>query len=200
MLKDQKNGKSSRFWKPPLLRSESAAEFEAFQREIENELKPQGLIKQRLIREYVYLEWDIQRLRLCKASMIEAGSRPALQHLLEQVVGDDSGSFDDIADRTEDVSVLYFRNEKVKPTVLQVLAQFGLDEFAIVAQAMRDALPNLELIERMLASLERRRTRLLLLIAQYDEGLAQRTRENADRMSERGDLPEVREPDLKITP
>ena len=65
---------------------------------------------------------------------------------------------------------------------------------------MRDALPNLELIERMLASLERRRTRLLLLIAQYDEGLAQRTRENADRMSERGDLPEVREPDLKITP
>ena len=200
MLKDQKNGKSSRFWKPPLLRSESAAEFEAFQREIENELKPQGLIKQRLIREYVYLEWDIQRVRLCKAAIIDAGTRPALQHLLEQVVGDDSGSFDDIADRTEDVSVLYFRNEKVKPTVLQVLAQFGLDEFAIVAQAMRDALPNLELIERMLASLERRRTRLLLLIAQYDEGLAQRTRENADRMSERGDLPEVREPDLKITP
>ena len=200
MLKDQKNGKSSRFWKPPLLKSESAAEFEAFQREIENELKPQGLIKQRLIREYVYLEWDIQRLRLCKSSMIEAGSRPALQHLLEQVVGEDSGSFDDIADRTEDVSVLYFRNEKIKPTVLQILAQFGLDESAIVAQAMRDALPSLELIEKMLASQERRRTRLLLLIARYDESLAQRTRENADRMSERGDLPEVSESDLKITP
>jgi hypothetical protein len=200
MSKGPKNGKSSRFWKPPLLKSESAAEFEAFQREIENELKPQGLIKQRLIREYVYLEWDIQRLRLCKSSMIEAGSRPALQHLLEQVVGEDSGSFDDIADRTKDVSVLYFRNEKIKPTVLQILAQFGLDESAIVAQAMRDALPSLELIEKMLASQERRRTRLLLLIARYDESLAQRTRENADRMSERGDLPEVSESDLKITP
>jgi hypothetical protein len=61
--------------------------------------------------------------------------------------------------------------------------------------------PSLEIIERMLASLERRRDRALLFVAEYRESLAQRMRESTDRMLEKEDLPQLQDrSDLKITP
>jgi len=209
MAKQPKDTKASTFWRPPLLKSESLAEFEAFHRQVENEIKPRRLILQGFVRDYCYVSWEIQRLWRCNATIIEAGSRPALQNLLDQLVGDGDGSFDDIAHRTEEVSELYFRNATVKPTVLQLLGQFGLDESALIAQSVRDALPSLEAVEKMIASLERRRTRLLHQLDQYGEGLAQKTRESATRNLEREDLaqapqsedlPQAPQPDVKIAP
>src|SRR5262249_28548602 len=152
------------------------------------------------VREYCYLTWEIQRLWRCNATIIEAGLRPAVQHLLGQLVGDEDGSFDEIAHSTEEISELYFRNPKVKPTVLQLLGQFGLDESAVTAQSVRDALPSLETIEKMMASLERRRTRLHHQIAQYDEAFAQRTQESATRILQGEDVAQVQEPEVKIAP
>jgi hypothetical protein len=188
MSQSQQRKNPSVLRNPPLLKSESLDEFHAFRKAFEAEIKPRGAIEKMYVEEFVKICWDIQRLRPCKASIINTAFRPALEHLLKQLLGETNGSFDDIADDLEGLSVLYFTSEEAKTAVSKILARFQLKEFAIEAQAIRNSLSDLELIERMLASLEVRRDRTLACIADYRETFAQKVRESAGRMVEGKDL------------
>ena len=63
-----------------------------------------------------------------------------------------------------------------------MLAQFHLDESAIEAEAIRRSSADLELLDRMLTSLESRRNKALGCVAEYRASLGQQLRESADRM------------------
>lgn len=169
---------------PPLLISESRDAFNAFHEACRAEIKPSGPIERMYIDEFVDLSWESQRLRRWKATILDTARRTALQHLLEQLVPKGACMFRDIGDDPEDVSRLYFVNNEARAAVSEALARFQLDVSAIEAQALRDTLPVLDLIEKQLTSVEVRRDRALACLAAYRETLAGHLRETANRMLE----------------
>jgi hypothetical protein len=65
---------------------------------------------------------------------------------------------------------------------LEILSRFDLDESAIEAEAIRKSSSNLELLDRMLTSLESPRNKALGCVAEYRTSLAQQLRDSADRI------------------
>src|SRR5262249_15561770 len=62
------------------------------------------------------------------------------------------------------------------------LSRFELDETAIEAEAIGKSSSVLELLDRMLTSLESRRNKALGCVAEYRASLGQQLRESADRI------------------
>jgi hypothetical protein len=70
---------------------------------------------------------------------------------------------------------------------LQLLNRVGLDETAIEAQAIMTVSSELELLNRMLASLEARRNKAFRF-AEYRDSLATQLRERSDRIIGKQDV------------
>src|SRR5262245_36604428 len=93
---------------PPLLKSESKNEFDAFCEALEREVKPRGPLQQMYFAELCGVCWEILRWVLAKTTIIDIGSRPALQHILEQIFGQTNAQYLPIGDNAQDVSSLYY--------------------------------------------------------------------------------------------
>jgi hypothetical protein len=82
------------------------------------------------------------------------------------------------------------RIKKAKKQVSETLSRFDLDESAIEAEAIRKSSAELELLDRMVSSLESRRNKALGCVAEYRASLAHQLRESADRIiDDKGVLP-----------
>jgi hypothetical protein len=170
--------------KRAVLNSESADEFAAIHQALVREIKPRGFVEHMYVDDINFILWEILRLRRCKAVIINAGFRGALVHLLMQCLRQ-PGQLDYIVkDKAEALALGWFSDQDVKNQVAEILDQFGLDESAIEAEAVRRSSSDLELFDRMLTSLESRRNRALRCIGEYRDGLARRLRESADRIIE----------------
>jgi hypothetical protein len=177
---------------PGLLITESAAEFDSVRRALEQEIRPRGIIEKMYVADISSILWEILRLRRCKTAIINMGYRTALEHLLYHLLQKQNDFSCNVRDQAEALALNWFTDEAVKKQVVILLAQFGLEEFAIEAEAMRRSLPELALIERTLSSLESRREKTLRSIGQYRQTLGRQLREASDRMIEaKGIIPLV---------
>ena len=77
----RKRGTLALLPKLPLLITESSDEFDHIADAIYQELKPSGAIKQLYTADIIELSWEIQRLRRCKAGIVNLTFRPALKTL-----------------------------------------------------------------------------------------------------------------------
>src|SRR4029453_6213902 len=108
------------------------------------------------VREATCSIWEIARYRRCKAGILSL----ARVNAVEDVLGkprENRGRFpsDELASQDpeiRDLSVNYFVDPEVKAKVRQRLKTFDLDESVIQAQALRNALPELEMIEKIVTS------------------------------------------------
>jgi len=80
---------------------------------------------------------------------------------------------------------------------LETLSRFNLDESAIEAEAIRKSSADLELLDRMLTSLESRRNKALGCIAEYRASLAHQLQENAERIIDGKDVLQLEHPSNK---
>ena len=78
----------------------------------------------------------------------------------------------EIYNDADDLSLRWFTDEDARGEVLDVLRGFHLDESAIEAQAMAQSAVDLDLLDRLLASLPARRDRTLRCIPEYCGSLA----------------------------
>jgi hypothetical protein len=69
-----------------------------------------------------------------------------------------------------------------------VLAQFGLDESALEAEAFRLVASDLEGLDKMLSNAERRRYRLIKFIARYRKTLSIQLRQVTDKIISESEL------------
>jgi hypothetical protein len=76
----------------------------------------------------------------------------------------------------------WFTDQEAKKEVSEILSRFDLDESAIEAEAVRRSSSDLEVLDRMLTSLESRRNKALGCVAEYRASLAQQLRDSADRI------------------
>ena len=78
----------------------------------------------------------------------------------------------------------WFSKPEARKEVLEMLAEFQLDEFAIEAEAIRSVFSELEVLDRRLTLLEPRRDKALRSIADYRGGFAKQVREVSNRVIE----------------
>jgi hypothetical protein len=168
--------------KSPLLITESADEFDALRDAFEREIKPRGVIEHMYVHDISSIVWEILRLRRCKAVIINAAFRNALQNLLAQLLREPGQFQHYVSEEAEALAQAWFKDKEAKKQVSEILGQFELDESAIEAEAIRRSSSDLELLDRMLTSLESRRDKALGCVAEYRASLAQQLRESADRI------------------
>jgi hypothetical protein len=168
--------------KSPLLLTESADEFDALRDAFEREIKPRGIIEQMYVHDISSIIWEILRLRRCKAVIINSAFRSALEHLLPQLLRQPHQYERHVQDEAKDLAYAWFTDKEAKKQVLEILGGFELDESAIEAEAIRRSSSDLELLDRMLTSLESRRNKALGCVAEYRASLAHQLRESADRI------------------
>jgi hypothetical protein len=168
--------------KLPLLITESADEFDALRDAFEREVKPKGIIEQMYVPDISSIVWEILRLRRCKVVIINLAFRSASQSLLRQLLRQPGQSEYDVGDEAEALVHAWFTDEEAKKQVSEILSRFGLDESAIEAEAIRKSCSDLDLLDRMLTSLESRRNKALGCVAEYRASLEHQLRESADRI------------------
>jgi hypothetical protein len=168
--------------KLPLLITESADEFDALRDAFEQEIKPRGIIEQMYVRDICAIVWEILRLRRCKVIIINSAFRSALQNLLKQLSRLPGQYEYQVEGEAQTLAHSWFTDQEAKKQVSEILSRFDLDESAIEAEAIRRSSSDLELLDRMLTSLESRRDKALGCVAQYRASLAHQLRENSDRI------------------
>ena len=85
-------------------------------------------------------------------------------------------------DKAQALAQSWFTDQEAKKQVSETLSRFDLDESAIEGEAIRRSSSDLELLDRMLTSLESRRNKALACVAEYRASLAHQLRESADRI------------------
>jgi hypothetical protein len=168
--------------KSPLLITESADEFDALRDAFEREIKPHGIIEQMYVNDISSIVWEILRLRRCKAVIINSAFRSALQDLLKQLLRQPGQDEYQVEDEAEALARAWFTDQEAKKRVSELLSRVKLDESAIEAEAIRRSSSDLDLLDRMLTSLESRRNKALGCVAEYRTSLAQQLRDSADRI------------------
>jgi hypothetical protein len=176
--------------KSPLLITESADEFDALRDAFEQEIKPRGIIEQMYVHDICSIVWEI--LRRCKAVIINSAFLRALEDLLVQLRPARQDDFD-ARDGARKLAHAWFTNKEAQKRVLETLSRFKLDESAVEAEAIRKSSSELELLDRMLTSLESRRDKALRCVAEYRASLAQQLRESADRFLDGKEVPRLQD-------
>ena len=174
--------------KLPLLITESAEEFDALRDAFEREIKPRGIIEQMYVHDICSIVWEILRLRRCKVVIINSALRSALQSLLKQLLRQPGQYEYEVEDEAQTLAQSWFTDQESKKEVSELLSRFELDESAIEAEAIRKSSSELELLDRMLSSLESRRNKALGCVAEYRASLAHQLRESADRIIDGKDV------------
>src|ERR1019366_597240 len=75
------------FAKPPLLITESAEDFASLSAALAQEIKPRGIVERMYVAEIAALVWEILRFRRCKAAIVNAAFKGALEDLLSRLIG-----------------------------------------------------------------------------------------------------------------
>ena len=170
------------FAKPPLLITELEQDFASLSAALVQEIKPRGIVEQIYVADMAALVWEILRLRRCKAAIINAAFKDALGDLLDRLAGIPIWRPRD--EKRDALVRAWFSDPKAKKEVSEILAKYQLDEFAIEAEAIRSRTKELEVLDRMLTSLEFRRNKTLRCIADYRDHFAAQVREVSDRVIE----------------
>jgi septal ring factor EnvC (AmiA/AmiB activator) len=178
----------------PLLITESADEFDALRDAFEQEVKPKGIIEQMYVHDISSIVWEILRLRRCKVIIINSAFRSALEHLLVQLLKRPGQDDYDVERKAQALAQSWFTDQETKKKVSETLSRFDLDESAIEAEAIRRSYSDLELLDRMLTSLESRRNKAFGCVAEYRASLAHQLQESSDRIIDGKDVLRLEDP------
>ena len=169
---------------PLLLITEPADEFDRICADLNNEIRPHGIVEQIYVDDIARLVWEILRLRRCKASIINLAFRAALEKLAAQFLRHPGQSEYHVKGEAEELAEGWFSKDSAKKKMAQLLTYFHLDKSAIEAEAIRRSAADIELLDKLLASLKSRRDKALRRIAEYRGDLGRQMRNPAERIIE----------------
>jgi hypothetical protein len=156
------------FERSTTLPGESQAEFAALLRRTTLRVVPRDEFEMALIREYVDLTWDAGRLREVRRGVILMARERALASILYSIVPRTSLTY-----RTIDALVRGYLTGHPKSTkrVRVLLAEYDYEPAVVTARIYTDKADVLERLDKQIASLERRRGRVLVELERHREGL-----------------------------
>jgi len=197
------------FTKPMLLRSECEHKFDELLQALRGDIQPRGIVENLYVEEIAGIIWEILRLRRCKVTIMNMSFKGVLHNLIsshlkmrrpakeEEESKTDPWSLTDFwrtttptrseIERSKKINRLvrgWFTSNEGKQKVLNILHRSHLDESVIDAEVIQASFSDLQLLEKLLISLEARRDRSLRRMMEYRESFADRVRTSADRIIE----------------
>jgi hypothetical protein len=164
----------SLFAQRPLIAGESEDEYDELLSRVTSAVAPADVIEAMWVKDIVDLMWESQRLRRLKASLLMVARKKAIDHLSElaegRMGGMPTGFFSGFGSGEPKKFVQSMEEAERK------LMKNGLDMNSIMAQALSDRLGDVERIDRMIASADARRNKVLAEIDRRREALARRLR------------------------
>ena len=199
------------FTKPLLLRSECEHEFDELLHALSGEIQPRGIVENLYVEEIAGIIWEILRLRRCKVTIMNMSFEKVLHNLISlhlkmrRPATEEESKTDGFSlelwqpptkseierskKKSKKINRLvrgWFTSNEGKQKVLSILRRSHLDESVIDAEVIRASFPDLQLLEKLLISLEARRDRSLRRMMEYRESFADRVRTSTDRIIEGG--------------
>src|SRR5215471_246301 len=166
--------------------TESAERFAELYAQMEQEIEPGGVVERMFVADVATLTWEILRYQRCKTAIINMEFVEALKTLLLWFTSEHGRM--PAHEQIHKLASRWFSDTDAREEISELLKQFGLDETAIEAEAIRKSSAALETIDRMLTLAEARRSRALRSIAEYREDFAKRLERHSDRIIEQHDL------------
>jgi hypothetical protein len=163
--------------RPPVLISEDPSAYETMFANMAAAVMPKDAMEWLLMKDCVDLTWEIRRIRLAKAGIVDVTRKEALKSILESILDNYERTGRDRSSEAEIKAYGWYNDPSVRETLLEHLAKHGLDEEAITAQAFALRARELEKLDNMLASAERRRCGMLHEIKLYGELFVMRVRD-----------------------
>jgi hypothetical protein len=180
----RKNPKKFALPTPPVLMNESAADLDRVRETLNNEFKPRAMVEQLYLLDYAELTLETLRLRRWKMAILNTNFVPALETVFKQVLLQIGYNYPEASANANDIAHRWFADKKVRKHGARLLRQCRLDVSAIEAQAFRKSADEIELIDRLLASAESRRSKIIREIATYRNGFAQQFEKSANPIIE----------------
>jgi hypothetical protein len=177
------------FGRPPVLSFEDHDAYECLLSELVVEIEPSGIREWLWVRDLADLNWDILRIRRAIASLLEISFKPALVETFRRVLP--STARYSGADALADQWYADPGNEATavgRSGVVDILAEHGLQPESVVGQAFALRSGELEMMERMLTSVERRRSMIMRELEVYRDGSISKRARNATIDAEPGRL------------
>ena len=169
---------------PPILMNESAADLNRVRETLNNEFKPRGMVEQLYLLDYAELTLETLRLRRWKMALLNTNFVPALETVFRQLLLQIGYDLGEASATAQDIAQRWFANKQVRKHGAGLLRQCRLDKSAIEAKAFRNSAGEIELIDKLLASAESRRSKIIREIAAFRNGLAQQLEKSANRIIE----------------
>ncbi|MCB5176419.1 hypothetical protein [Microvirga lenta] len=170
--------------KRPLVIGESEQDYDELLAEIAAAVAPSDTIETLWVKDIADLKWEAMRLRRIQASLLISAAKSALARLLRS---GNAGVIDGTQTFTVSELVNGFAEGDGKATaeVERVLAHFGKDMDAILAEALIDKLDQIGPIERMITGADLRRNKVLRDIDRRRDAFARRLRASGYANTER---------------
>jgi hypothetical protein len=160
--------------------NESAHDLDRVRETLNNEIKPLGMVEQLYLLDYAELTFEILRLRRWKMALLNTNFVPALETVFKQVLLQSDYNLGEASATAKDIAQRWFANKQVRKHGAGLLRQYRFDQSAIEAEAFRKSADKIELIDKLLASAESRRSKIIREIATYRNGLAQQLEKSAN--------------------
>lgn len=143
---------------------ESAEDYRRIEKQISQAVKPEDVFEHIWVRDITDLVWDVIRHRRMKFHLLQNGMPNAIRKILTNI----SGPSDDSAFITGWMA----GNEDSRKGLERILNKNGLTMDSVLAEALTIKLPDIERIDRLIASAEARRNMVLREISRHRDALA----------------------------
>ena len=172
--------KARRLREPGLLTTESQEEFLRFRQTFYDRIQPCDAIERHFVDWIVMLAWEVLRFIRIKAELINGTLLQALENLLKQALSSDEFEFSYQRDNAaEDLARRWFVDDTAKAEVAALLAQLGLDEASIEAEAHRLRAAEIESVDRLLTCKQQSLEKALRFIGKLRKTLGDRLRQSS---------------------
>lgn len=169
----------SLFAKRPLVLGEVEADYDELLSRVTTAVRPTDIIETLWVKDVVDLMWEAQRYRRFKAGLLMQTGRQALTNHLAKAK--DAGQVDGVRLFTvSELVTAFIEGDSIAVAeVARILRSRGLDTDMLMAQALAERLEEVERIDRLIASADARRNRILSEIDRRRDSFARRLRSAA---------------------
>ena len=155
----------------PLLYGESETDYNEIAASVNANLRPENVLEQIWVRDYVDLVWEVLRLRRFKSKLLYTAVEDTVVRVISPLL---RGNLDVI------LPLAYGWANRTPAVVAEVealLKRAGLDSEAVFAQILADKIDVIERIDLMIYRAEQRRNAALHEIGRWRDGVTERLRD-----------------------
>ena len=180
------------FGSPSILQDEDSAAYDELLARVSGDVKPNGVIEEILVRDFVYFTWEIDRLRRLKTNLLASAMPDALEHTLAALIprrpletewmtdlASPSLSFTPGPPSPQQKLAKKWaaRNPSAINRVSKLLASANLMMDTVIAKAFVNKFDQIERIDRFIMIAEERRNKVLREIDRHRTTLAHSLRQ-----------------------